>query len=57
MLNIYDAGYLLTLGVLTDLGVETKTNPPKFMSEVHLLVLNYEIVHQGTGFETVYVYI
>jgi hypothetical protein len=27
------------------------------MSEVHLLVLNYEIVHQGTGFETVYVYI
>jgi hypothetical protein len=53
MLN--DAGYVLTLGVLTDLGFETKTNPCKFMLKVHLLAVNYEIVHRGTGFETVYV--
>jgi hypothetical protein len=49
-----------------DVGFETKTNPRKLMSEVHLLALNNETVHHGTtsnnetvhhdtGFETVYV--
>jgi hypothetical protein len=55
MSNIYDAAYLLTLQALTDVGFETKTNPRKLMSEVHLLASNNEIVHHGTGFKTVYV--
>jgi hypothetical protein len=53
MSNIYDAAYLLTLRVLTDVGFETKTNPRKLISEVHFLASNNEIDHHGTGFETV----